>query len=101
MRVRFDVANYLLDTRARAREGRVDPGGAVAAPRRWRGRARAVGDPWTSARTDAELLRVARRLLTERKLKDGDWRQDKQERADMCQRVLRHLLLSGPDAHVH
>ena len=32
---------------------------------------------------------------------DGDWRQDKQERADMCQRVLRQLLLSGPDAHVH
>ena len=62
---------------------------------------RAVGDPWTSPRTDAELLRVARRLLTERKLKDGDWRQDKQERADMCQRVLRQLLLSGPDAHVH
>ena len=44
---------------------------------------------------------MARRLLTERKLKDGDWRQDKQERADMCQRVLRQLLLSGPDAHVH
>ena len=75
---------------------------AGLSPRRAVARARrAVGDPWTSARTDAELLRVARRLLTERKLKNGEWRQDKQERADMCQRVLRQLLLSGPDAHVH
>jgi hypothetical protein len=24
-----------------------------------------------------------------------------QERADMCQRVLRHLLISGPDGQVH
>ena len=44
---------------------------------------------------------MARRLLSERKLAEGEWRQHKQERADMCQRVLRQLLLSGPDAHVH
>jgi hypothetical protein len=25
----------------------------------------------------------------------------RQERADMCQRALRHLLLSGPDAQLH
>jgi len=100
MRVRFDVANYLLDTpRLRVKDGSTPKG---LSPRRAVARAeRAVGNPWTSPRTDAELLRVARRLLTERKLKDGDWRQDKQERADMCQRVLRQLLLSGPDAHVH
>ncbi len=100
MRVRFDVANYLLDTpRLRVKDGSTPKG---LSPRRAVARAeRAVGNPWTSPRTDAELLRVARRLLTERKLGDGDWRQDKQERADMCQRVLRQLLLSGPDAHVH
>ncbi|HEU0023418.1 MAG TPA: DUF1800 domain-containing protein [Thermoleophilaceae bacterium] len=100
MRVRFDVANYLLDTpRLRVKDGSTP---ARLSPRAAVGRAsRALGNPWTSSRTDAELLRVARRLLTERKLKNGEWRQDKQERADMCQRVLRQLLLSGPDAHVH
>jgi hypothetical protein len=53
---------------------------------------RAMGEPWISRRTDAELLRVARRMI-------GGERD--QERADMCQRVLRHLLVSGPDAQVH
>ncbi len=100
MHVRFDAANYLLETRSlrvkeKATPVKLSPLRAVARARR------AVGDPWTSSRTDAELLRVAHRLLTERKLKDGEWRQDRQERADMCQRVLRHLLLSGPDAQVH
>jgi hypothetical protein len=100
MRVRFDVANYLMDTpRLRVRDGstpaRLSPQAALVRARR------ATGDPWTSPRTDAELLRVARRLLTERKTGDGGWRQERQERADMCQRVLRQLLLSGPDAHVH
>ena len=101
MRVRFDAANYLLDTpRLRVKDG-LHPQGPVARAGPSLGRAA----PWATRgpppRTDAELLRVARRLLTERKLKDGEWRQDKQERADMCQRVLRQLLLSGPDAHVH
>jgi uncharacterized protein (DUF1800 family) len=100
MRVRFDVANYLLDTpRLRVKDGstpvKLSPRAAVARARR------AAGHPWVSGHTEAELVRMARRLLSERKLKHGEWRQDKQERADMCQRVLRQLLLSGPDAHVH
>jgi uncharacterized protein (DUF1800 family) len=90
MRVRFDFANYMLDTaRVGVEDGdtpeRLSPRQAVARARR------AVGEPWTSARTDAELLHVARRVLAERD----------QESADMCQRVLRHLLISGPDAQVH
>jgi uncharacterized protein (DUF1800 family) len=100
MHVRFDAANYLMDTpRLRVRDGStpvgLSPAEAVA-----RARA-AVGRPWTSARTDAALLHVARRLLTERKLRDGEWRQERRQRADMCQRVLRQLLLCGPDAQVH
>jgi uncharacterized protein (DUF1800 family) len=100
MRVRFDVANYLLDTpRLRVKDGstpvKLSPRAAVARARR------AAGHPWVSGHTEAELVRMARRLLSERKLKHGEWRQDKQERADMCQRVLRQLLLCGPDAHVH
>jgi hypothetical protein len=65
---------------------RLSPRQAVARARR------AVGDPWTSKRTDAELLRAANRMV-------GGERD--QERADMLQRVLRHLLISGPDAQVH
>ena len=51
--------------------------------------------------TRDELLKVARRLLRERELPDGEWRMPRQERADMCQRVLRQLLLAGPDGQVH
>ena len=90
MRVRFDFANNMLDTpRVEVKEGstptKLSPRRAVARARR------AVGEPWTSARTDAELQRLARRVLRE-----GD-----DESADMCQRVLRQLLLAGPDAQVH
>jgi uncharacterized protein (DUF1800 family) len=90
MHVRFDFANYVLDTRrVRVKDGstpeKLSPRKAVARARR------AMGDPWTSRRTDAELMRLARRVLRERD----------QQSADMCQRVLRHLLISGPDAQVH
>ena len=44
---------------------------------------------------------MARRLLRDRKLAEGEWRQPEQQRADMCQRVLRQLLLAGPDGQVH
>jgi uncharacterized protein (DUF1800 family) len=91
MRVRFDFANWVLETpRVQVEDGdtpvRLTPAQAVARARR------ALGEPWTSRRTDAELLRVARRMV-------GGERD--QERADMLQRVLRHLLISGPDAQVH
>jgi uncharacterized protein (DUF1800 family) len=91
MRVRFDFANYMIDTpRVGVEDGStpnsLSPKQAVARARR------AVGDPWTSAATDRELMRIARRVLRD---------EDFDERGDMCQRVVRHLLLSGPDAHVH
>jgi hypothetical protein len=91
MRVRFDFANYMLDTRrVGVKDGStpnsLSPRKAVARARR------AVGNPWTSARTDRELLRIARRVLAD---------EDFDERGDMCQRALRHLLISGPDAQVH
>ena len=100
MRVRFDAANNLLDTpRLQVAEDstpvKLSPEQAFARARR------AVGDPWVSERTRRELLKVAKRLLTERDLPDGEWRQPRQERADMCQRVLRQLMLAGPDGQVH
>ena len=89
MRVRFDFANYMTDTpRVGVKDGstpRLSPRRAVARARR------AVGEPWTSRSTDRELLRIARRVLDE----------EREESADMCQRILRHLLISGPDAQVH
>jgi uncharacterized protein (DUF1800 family) len=90
MRMRFDFANYMLDTpRVGVKDGSTP---RTLSARRAVARARrAAGDPWTSRRTDAELMRVARRVLAE----------EDQQSADMCQRALRHLLISGPDAQVH
>ncbi len=91
MRVRFDFANYMIDTpRVGVEDGstpnKLSPKQAVARARR------VVGNPWTSPATDRELMRIARRVLAD---------EDFDERGDMCQRVLRHLLISGPDAQVH
>jgi uncharacterized protein (DUF1800 family) len=100
MRVRFDVANYLVDTPGLQVADEATPAGLSPAQALGRAR-RSVGEPWISARTRRELLKVAKRLLGDRELPDGGWRPPKQQRADMCQRVLRQLLLSGPDAQVH
>ena len=80
--------------------GQVHSGGPRPAKALERAR-HAVGNPWISRQTDRELLRIARRLLDDRKRRDGGWRQPKQVRADMCQRVLRQLLVCGPDGQVH
>jgi uncharacterized protein (DUF1800 family) len=100
MRVRFDVANYLADTPRLKVADKSTPAGLSPAQALARAR-RAVGEPWISDRTRRELLRMAKRLLSERELPKGEWRQPKQQRADMCQRVLRQLLVAGPDAQVH
>ena len=101
MHQRFDAANYLLDTPRVRVEDKSTPAGLGPAKALKRAR-HAVGNPWTSRQTDRELLRIARRLLDDReKRRDGGWRQPKQVRADMCQRVLRQLLVCGPDGQVH
>ena len=47
-------------------------------------------------------MRIARRLLDDReKRRDGALAPGQAARADMCQRVLRQLLVCGPDAQVH
>ena len=55
----------------------------------------ATGRPWTSPETDAALERLATTMVANLKA----W--ERQQRADARQRALRHLLLSGPDAHLH
>jgi uncharacterized protein (DUF1800 family) len=59
---------------------------------------RATGEPWTSPQTDALLERMAASFFADFEPKQTwGW----QERADMRTRVLRHLLMSGPDAQLH
>jgi hypothetical protein len=55
----------------------------------------ATGRPWTAPETDAALERLATTMVAGLK----SW--ERQHRADARQRALRHLLLSGPDAHLH
>jgi uncharacterized protein (DUF1800 family) len=92
--VRFNAANILLQGRRHVRDGASPQSDS---PREAVARARsAVGRPWSSAATDAQLLKLATRLLSAPV--PGN---ERQRRADMCQRILRQLLLCGPDAHVH
>jgi hypothetical protein len=55
----------------------------------------ATGRPWTSPETDAALEKLATTMVANLK----PW--ERQTRADHRLRALRHLLLSGPDAHLH
>ena len=100
MRVRFDVANYLIDTPRVARGGRLHADRPVPRqarrPRPPRGRR-----PLDLARDRPRAAAHGAPAAARPELADGDWRQPEQQRADMCQRVLRHLLSSGPDAQVH
>ncbi len=92
MRVRFDFANYMIDTpRVGVKDGstptrcRRKPRGRARAPRR----RRAVD---LAAAPTASCCAIAQRVLAD---------EEREESADMCQRILRHLLISGPDAQVH
>jgi uncharacterized protein (DUF1800 family) len=57
----------------------------------------AVGQPWVSDATRDALIHMAGGAFSD--LRTNDRR--RQQRADMRERALRHLLLSGPDAHLH
>jgi uncharacterized protein (DUF1800 family) len=58
----------------------------------------AVGHPWTAPETDAALERLSANFFSDFKPRQTwGW----QQRSDQRERVIRHLLLSGPDAHLH
>jgi uncharacterized protein (DUF1800 family) len=59
----------------------------------------AAGHPWTSPETDAALERLAAGVFSD--LRPGRQANAWQQRSDMRQRALVHLLLSGPDAQLH
>ena len=65
-----------------------------AVTRAWK----AVGEPWVSDATRAALVQMASVAFSDIRPNQTSRRQ---QRADMRERALRHLLLSGPDAHLH
>jgi uncharacterized protein (DUF1800 family) len=58
----------------------------------------ATGQPWISSSTQRSLRAMVPRFFAGVKTTNTYLMQS---RADMCQRALRHLLLSGPDAQLH
>jgi hypothetical protein len=95
---RFHAVTYLLGDRGQlAVPDGATPINLPAAEAVARARA-AVGDPWTSPETDAALERMAAGFFDDFKPRQTwGW----QQRSDHRERVLRHLLLSGPDAQLH
>ncbi|HEX2126557.1 MAG TPA: DUF1800 family protein, partial [Thermoleophilaceae bacterium] len=95
MKSRFQAVTYLMldDGPLKVADKSVAVGTSVADAIE---QARAVtGRPWTSPETDAALEKLATTMVANLR----SW--ERQTRADHRQRVLRHLLLSGPDAHLH
>jgi uncharacterized protein (DUF1800 family) len=95
---RFQTVTYLFATGTpiQVRDGST-PVNLTAAEAVARARA-AVGDPWTSPETNGVLERMAASYFS-----GVNPRQTAamQKRADQREVVLRHLLLSGPDAQLH
>jgi uncharacterized protein (DUF1800 family) len=98
IRARFGAITYLMADNGpiavadNSTPVSLPPGEAVA-----RARA-AVGNPWTSPETDAALERMSAGFFADFKPKQTwGW----EGRSDMRERVVRHLLLSGPDAQLH
>jgi uncharacterized protein (DUF1800 family) len=98
IKARFQTVTYLMTDGAplRVREGTTPPN---LAPKQAVARARAaVGNPWTSSETDAALEQMAAGFFSDLKPRQTA---AIQRRADQREAALRHLLLSGPDAHLH
>jgi Protein of unknown function (DUF1800) len=98
MKNRFFVVTYLFhdDGPLEVPNGStpVDLSPDDAVTRAWK----AVGEPWVSDATRAALVRMAGGAFSDLRPTQTARRQ---ERADMRERTLRHLLLSGPDAQLH
>jgi hypothetical protein len=100
MKARFQAVTYLMvdDGPLAVKDGSTPLGLSPedAVDRAWK----AVGQPWIADATRRALIDMAGKAFSDlRPLpKDaGRW----QQRTDMRERALRHLILSGPDAHLH
>jgi hypothetical protein len=98
MRVRFDWVNELLDAGLLGvAEGATQPPASAEAA--LEAALDAVGRPWISPGTRANLLDLATHFFDD--IRPTARLQRRIERADMLQRALRHALLAGPDAQLH
>jgi uncharacterized protein (DUF1800 family) len=97
MRARFDWGNELLESGPVAvpRGTQPPPSAAVALEQALN----ATGRPWISHGTRTQLLDMATHFFDDISPRARPERRI--ERADMLQRVLRHYLLTGPDAQLH
>jgi uncharacterized protein (DUF1800 family) len=94
MRARFTAVNYLVrDGQLKVDDGSTPLG--LSADDHLALALDATGRPWISQGTHDALSGLVPRFFADEK----PW--NRQQRADMCQRALRHLLLSGPDAQLH
>jgi hypothetical protein len=97
MKNRFQAVTYLMveDGQLAVKDGStpVDLSAAEAVDRAWK----AVGQPWLADPTRRALEGMAGNAFSDLRAKDNRF----QQRADMRERALRHLILSGPDAHLH
>jgi Protein of unknown function (DUF1800) len=99
IRARFVAANTILDTPAVkvASDAKGDP--ELSAAQALDLALKATGRPWLSHHARAVLLGMARTFYDDM---TKSWQEaQKPQRAAMLQRVLRQLLLAGPDAHLH
>jgi uncharacterized protein (DUF1800 family) len=99
IRGRFVAANTVLDT-PKVRVASDAKGDPDLTPAQALDRAlKATGQPWCSKHSRAVLLGMARTFYDDM---TKSWQESqKPQRAAMLQRVLRQLLLAGPDAHLH
>jgi uncharacterized protein (DUF1800 family) len=98
MKNRFHVITYLMRDGAplEVADGSTpaDLSPEAAVDRAWN----AVGQPWVSGSTRAALVQMAGAAFSDLRPSQAGRRQ---QRADMRERSIRHLLLSGPDAQLH
>jgi uncharacterized protein (DUF1800 family) len=96
-RARFSAVNYLVRQGSVNVEDDSTPVGLSPADHLARA-LHATGRPWISAGMSAQLTQLVPRFFEGVKSTNTS---QLQQRSDMCQRALRHLLLSGPDAQLH
>jgi uncharacterized protein (DUF1800 family) len=102
MRARVTLANVLVawdHAPLRLRDDAGDP--RLTAAEQVDAALAAVGRPWISAGARAVLTDLAARFFDDMTEPWQRQHRPRAERATMLQRLLRHLLLSGPDAHLH
>jgi uncharacterized protein (DUF1800 family) len=100
MRSRFQAVNYLLHETDGSLPVKDGAGDHTQTPDQAVDHALdALGRPWVSAATRGVLVDLAAHAYDDL---TKPWQQkSRPDRADMLQRALRHLILSGPDAQLH